>query len=373
MLRDSLIESIDRNGPMPFEDFMEACLYDPVAGFFSTGPLRSTATGDFLTSPEISPWFGRIIGRYVQSVRDAVGRERFTVVEVGCGSGSLMRALREELGDDVDYWAVEVSPAARESVGEIVGRNRVATRLDEVPGPIRGVVIGNELVDNLPAALVVNTDSGWEERWLGASDGGLCLVSAPVRPEVGEWADRFAGSVPVGGMVEVQLAAYRWIEHAVSSLDQGSVLIIDYGGTTEELEPRRTRGTLRTYRAHHLGPDPLDEPGETDLTMDVHFSALAEAAARRGATVTIERQDDFLAKWGLRDVVSQLRYEELDAARRGDAMKRLALRSDRTDAETLLHPRGLGDFRVMTAAVGLAAGDDFGTQSRQETSQGHDT
>ena len=30
-------------------------------------------------------------------------------------------------------------------------------------------------------------------------------------------------------------------------------------------------------------------------------------------------------------------------------MERLAARSKRTEAETLLHPRGLGDFRVMVA------------------------
>jgi hypothetical protein len=30
-------------------------------------------------------------------------------------------------------------------------------------------------------------------------------------------------------------------------------------------------------------------------------------------------------------------------------MERLRLRSEATDAETLLHPRGLGDFRVMVA------------------------
>ena len=43
---------------------------------------------------------------------------------------------------------------------------------------------------------------------------------------------------------------------------------------------------------------------------------------------------------------------ELDAARRGDTMERLRLRSQVTEAETLLHPRGLGDFRVLVARPG---------------------
>ena len=62
----------------------------------------------------------------------------------------------------------------------------------------------------------------------------------------------------------------------------GAVVIIDYGGTAEELEPRRTRGTLRTYRNHHLGPDPLLAPGETDVTVDVNFTALLAVAAAAG-------------------------------------------------------------------------------------------
>jgi SAM-dependent MidA family methyltransferase len=125
--------------------------------------------------------------------------------------------------------------------------------------------------------------------------------------------------------------------------------VIDYGGTAEELEPRRTQGTLRTYRAHHLGPDPLLEPGATDITVDVNFTAVAAAAAAAGASVEMMRQDEFLIGLGLRDEISRLRAEEIVEAGYGDPMRRLLLRSERVEAETLLHPRGLGDFRVMVA------------------------
>jgi SAM-dependent MidA family methyltransferase len=152
-------------------------------------------------------------------------------------------------------------------------------------------------------------------------------------------------------MVEVQLAAGRWIDSALSVLDSGVVVVVDYGGTAAELEPRRTQGTLRTYRAHHLGPDPLLEPGATDITADVNFTALAAAAEAAGAIVELHRQDDFLAEWGLRDRLSELRAAELELARGDDAIARLQVRSQVTDAETLLHPRGLGDFRVMVARI----------------------
>ena len=165
------------------------------------------------------------------------------------------------------------------------------------------------------------------------------------------WCDAYAGEVAKGGMVEVQLVAEEWVGAILGRIDRGSLVVIDYGGTAEELEPRRTQGTLRTYQRHHLGPDPLTEPGATDVTVDVNFTALVAAAEAAGASVGLHRQDDFLADLGLRDVVKALRHQELELAKGDDAMARLKVRSELTDAATLLHPRGLGDFRVLVATV----------------------
>ncbi|MDH3518598.1 MAG: SAM-dependent methyltransferase, partial [Acidimicrobiia bacterium] len=122
--------------------------------------------------------------------------------------------------------------------------------------------------------------------------------------------------------------------------------------SAEGLAPRRQDGTLRTYRAHHLGPHPLDEPGATDITADVNFTALETVAREAGASVTVWRQEEFLASLGLRERISELRHRELALARSGDEMERLKVRTVRTEAETLMHPRGLGDFRVLVARVG---------------------
>jgi SAM-dependent MidA family methyltransferase len=171
----------------------------------------------------------------------------------------------------------------------------------------------------------------------------LTFVDAPPRAEVLGWLDNYAGPVGEGGWVEVQLAARRWLEDVWNRLDEGIVVIIDYGDTAENLAPRRSDGTLRTYRAHHLGPHPLDEPGATDITADVNFTALLDVAPGS----VLARQDDFLTALGLRDRLSELRAAELEAARSRNELDRLRLRTLKTEAETLLHPRGLGDFRVL--------------------------
>jgi SAM-dependent MidA family methyltransferase len=355
-LVDSLRARIETDGPMPFEEFMAACLYDPDGGFFTTGPLRSVQEGDFLTSPEISPWFGRMLARFVRTER-SLAEPRYRVVEVGAGSGSLIRPLMEELGrEGYDYHAVEASPAARDALIGLLGEDHVHASLDTFPRRFDGVIIANELLDNIPVALAIRSGDGWVERWVGSHGDRFGLVTIPARPEVVAWCDAYAGPVPEGGMVEAQLEATRWVADALSRIGRGALVAIDYGGTAEELESRRTQGTLRTYRSHHLGPDPLTEPGATDVTVDVDFTAMVAAAKSTGAAVELLRQDDFLAALGLRDIVRDLRRNELDLARSGDAMARLIVRSEMTNAETLLHPRGLGDFRVLVARKGVGEG-----------------
>jgi len=352
VLRRVLLERIRSQGPIPFDEFMDAALYDPEHGFFASGPLRSTKDGDFLTSPEVSPLFGATLAAFVGAEAERIGADPVTVVEAGSGSGSLLRPLIDELGLHVDAWAVEVSPAARRHIESRVPEATAVEALDDVPGPVRGVVIANELLDNLPAAVAVRRGDSWEERLVGCVGDELVPVSGPARDEVARWAGAHGGSVPDDGCVEVQLAAGAWLGAALRLLEAGAVVVVDYGDSAEGLAPRRVEGTIRTYRGHHLGPDPLADPGAADITMDVNFSALEAVAQEAGARVSVVRQAEFLERWGLGSHIELMRERERQLARDGDAMERLQLRSEITDAETLLHPRGLGDFRVLVAGLG---------------------
>jgi SAM-dependent MidA family methyltransferase len=337
-LKQRIVDEITAEGPMPFERFMEISLYDPL-GFFGGEKLRSEKGGDFLTSPEVSQLFGETLAGYIGTMRDRIG-EPFQVIEAAAGSGSLLRPVLSTI--DVDAVAVETSPAARAALANLVPVS------GEMPETVRGVIIANELLDNLPMALAQRAGEIWRERWVGVDGDSLVFVDAPPRPEVIRWLDAYAGPVTDGGWVEVQVAAREWVSRAIASLAEGSLVLIDYGDTADNLLPRRQDGTLRTYRSHHLGPHPLDDPGETDITADVNFTALLDLHP----SATLHRQDDFLTAFGLRDRLSDLRRDELEAVRQGDDARRLRLRALKTEAETLLHPRGLGDFRVLEVAKG---------------------
>lgn len=332
---------------------MELALYHPDGGYFTAERLRSVESGDFLTSPEVSPLFGETLAELVVRESTEAGLSLPMVVDVGAGSGSLLRPLLSILGERAEPWAVEVSPPARRTLGELVGERRVVESLEELPRKMAGVIFANELLDNLPMALARRKAGGWRELWVGEKGGRLGWVEAPTRPEVEEWLARFAGPAPEGGMVECQLAAQKWVTEALGRLVAGALVVFDYGDTAEGLESRRPDGTLRTYRAHHLGPHPLAEPGRTDITADLNFTAVAEAARAAGATVSLHRQDDLLEELGLTERIRKLRAQEAEHARAGDELRRLETRSLRIGAETLLHPRGLGDFRVLIARSGI--------------------
>ena len=332
---------------------MELALYHPDGGYFTGERLRSVQDGDFLTSPEVSPLFGETLAELVTREAAEAELSRPMVVDAGAGSGSLLRPLLSILGERADPWAVEVSPPARKALGELVGKRRVVDSLERLPQTIAGVIFANELLDNLPMALARRKAGGWRELWVGERGGRLGWVETPTRPEVEEWLERFAGPTPDAGMVECQLAAGEWVTDALGRLVAGALVVIDYGDMVEGLEGRRSDGTLRTYRAHHLGPHPLADPGGADITADLNFTAVTEAARAAGATVSLHRQDDLLEDLGLTERIRTLREQEAEHARAGDELRRLETRSLRIGAETLLHPRGLGDFRVLIARRGI--------------------
>ena len=62
----------DAGGAIPFERFMELALYGP--GGFYRGRGVAGRRGDFLTSPEVGPLFGVLIGRYLDAEWEHLGR-----------------------------------------------------------------------------------------------------------------------------------------------------------------------------------------------------------------------------------------------------------------------------------------------------------
>jgi SAM-dependent MidA family methyltransferase len=311
---------------------MELALYGE-HGFYTTG--RAGRRGDFLTSPEVGPLFGVVLARFLDHEFDRLRRpDPFTVVEAGAGPGTLARAVlaaRPACGRALRYVAVEVSAAQRSDHPV-----DVESRADLPPGPIDGVVLANELLDNLPVRLVV-FDGAWREAQVAETgDGGFVeILGAPLDPVPSVLPVR----PPHGSRAPLEDEAAGWLGAATAIVRSGRVVVIDYArATTAELATRPWRDWLRTYRGHTRGGHYLATPGEQDITVDVALDQLPAPDA-------VNSQAEFLGRWGIDELVDEGRAAWARAAASPD-LDALVMRSRAREAEALLDPAGLGGFTV---------------------------
>ena len=115
-LRDRLVERIRGRGPMTFADFMDAALYDPQDGYYTTKASIGFDGADFLTSSELGPAFGRALARAAVDGWTGIGKPAsWDIVEAGAGRGILMRDLLDALGKE----RAEAARSARPAIVEV--------------------------------------------------------------------------------------------------------------------------------------------------------------------------------------------------------------------------------------------------------------
>ncbi len=321
-------------GSIPFSQFMQLALYGD-GGFYS-GSGRAGRRGDFLTSPEVGPLFGQVLANAIDNVWNKLGSpENFTIVEVGAGPGTLARSIlsaQPKCLEYGEYIAVEVSVAQRELHPEGI------TSTDVMPQSVEhGVIIANELFDNLPFELWV-FDGGWRQSHIIQQGDGFAetLQSADVPACL-------PSRVPHGSRAPVHTFATQWLTDALSILTHGSLIAFDYcTPLTAEVASMPWREWLRTYAGHERGTHYLRDAGEQDITTQVCIDQLA---AVRGPDA-MRSQSQFLQLWGIDELAEEGRqvWTESAAAPTLAAMK---MRSRISEAEALLDPTGLGNFTVL--------------------------
>jgi NADH dehydrogenase [ubiquinone] 1 alpha subcomplex assembly factor 7 len=296
-LRERLAAQIAQTGPLTVAQFMTVALHDPDDGYYATRPALGEA-GDFLTAPLISQMFGELIGVWAASAWTLMG-EPATVrlVELGPGDGTLMsdvlRAARAAPGflEAADVWLVETSAPLKATQQARLGeRAQWANALCEVPAGAPVLLIANELLDCLPARQFVRTATGWAEQLVGLDAQGRLAFTLSPTPVAGLLPDAAEGAVYEQSAAQEALGAE--IGSRVAR-DGGAALLIDYGRDTPGFGD-----TLQAIRRHRKA-DPLDSPGEADLTVHADFPAVMAAARREGAAAAILTQGQFLARLGV--------------------------------------------------------------------------
>ncbi|MGA8601480.1 MAG: SAM-dependent methyltransferase [Beijerinckiaceae bacterium] len=282
LLRE-LQEMIAQDGPISLERYMSLALSHPCYGYYTTREPFGAA-GDFVTAPEISQMFGELIGLWAVEIWRMGGAPApMRLVELGPGRGTLMadalRVIRNAANESIEVHLVETSPRLMEIQRATLTNYRAPVRwhqsTEDIP-PGAAIYIANEFFDALPVQHFIRTEHGWCERLVGLDDHGK--LHWGLRP-VAASAVRFAA--PQGSVIEISPQARKIVRILSARITSqgGALLIIDYGYTETQ-----TGETLQAVRNHRF-VDPLDAPGESDLTAQVDFTALGQETQAAGARV----------------------------------------------------------------------------------------
>jgi len=336
-------------GRISFARFMELALYAPGLGYYVAGAAKLGGDGDFMTAPEISPLFGETLARQIAQLLELDGGQ---VLELGAGSGAMAADVLGELRN-IDrlpqrYLILETSPQLVERQRRTLQQRQPALKdriewISTLPENFDGAVIANEVLDALPAHLVVWRRDGLYERGVSWKNG-FVWSERPLPPGTLRSAAEAIGAQPDYAS-EISLLAPALVRSLSAALRKGALLLIDYGfGRREYYHPQRAQGTLMCHYRHRAHDDPFFLPGLQDLTAHVDFTAIAEAGIDAGLKLLgFTTQAQFLVNSGITKLLEQRSA--------GATTSRFALTAG---VQKLLSPAEMGElFKVIALGRGI--------------------
>jgi SAM-dependent MidA family methyltransferase len=308
-------------GAISFARFMELALYAPGLGYYSGDKHKFGAAGDFVTAPELGPVFAQCLARQCAQILSALPNSN--ILEAGAGSGALAVQLLlelERLGQLPDhYYILEISNTLRarqqalfaEQAAPLLGRVRWLDALP--PAGFRGIVLGNELLDALPVECFRIGSHGCAQLRVGWENNRFVWHEAPAQDALCERV--LALGLPEDYVSEVGFAAEGWVRSVADILEQGVLLLVDYGFPRSEFyHPQRNRGTIQCHYRHRVHSDPLMLAGLQDITAHVDFTAIAAAGADSGLQLLgYTSQALFLLGCGLDEIAARINPQDARA------------------------------------------------------------
>ncbi len=328
-VKEWIIAAIESaGGKISFADYMNLALYAPGLGYYSAGLKKFGRLGDFITAPEISPLFSQCLAIQCHHIMQQSGLN--TLLEMGAGSGimaiDIMQELERQDSLPEQYLILELSADLRDRQQKAIEDKipHLASRfnwLDQLPAsPFNGIVIANELLDALPVHLLrlsgtqsferfVVLDKKQQFIWQDQSieEPRLNVIANEIR-DIHLSIQALNDKPGRDYITEVNLLAMDWIGSIADIMEQGAILLVDYGYTAREYyHPQRFMGTLMCHYQHHRHDDPFYLPGMQDITAHVNFSHIARSAEAAGLTLYgFTTQAHFLMAGGLVELTRDL-------------------------------------------------------------------
>lgn len=358
-LTEHIIQRIQHaGGQIPFSEFMQQALYAPGLGYYSGGLHKFGAQGDFVTAPELSPLFSYCVAHQCHQVLSTLPAEQRVILEFGAGSGrmasDILIALEQSACLPAHYWILELSSELQHrqreclqaEVPHLLSRVQWLTQLPDTT--FSGVVLGNEVLDAMPVERFQVTEQANLERFYVAWQNNHFIWQIGADDEIAELNTLLTpllDTLPSGYVSEYNPFLASWMQHLAKCLQQGLVLLIDYGFPRAEFyHPQRSDGTLMCHYRHHAHSDPLCLVGLQDITAHVDFTAVAETASDAGLNVAgYTTQANFLLACGIAELMQQV-----------DPTDTVNWLRQTQQAKKLLMPSEMGElFKIIALTQGL--------------------
>ena len=314
---------------------MDNCLYSKF-GFFNTEVVRSSKEGDFLTSPEVSEYFGLIIANFInEKIKDG------HILEVGAGTGSLAKEIVKNV--DKDLYLLESSTTALANLKN--KKFQAEEKPEQFSDKKIDIIYMNELLDNVPCSIGVHKDNKWYEKIINTKKEKFEYDLAEIREENYEWIKKYNLQPMEGIELEIQLNSEKLLNNFIDIFNPKYFLIFDYGYEYKNRDKKPYKSLIRTYKEHHLSSEPLELPGETDITYDVNFTFVEKYFESKGYKVELMHQTNFLDKYGFENIYKKLKenYQKFSD------IEKLKIKSQLVGLEAIHNERGLGGFYTLVA------------------------
>ena len=345
-----------------FAEYMQQVLYAPALGYYAAGNRKFGKEGDFITAPEISPLFSQCLALQIKQILAQL--QEGVILEFGAGSGKMaleiMRTLAAQNSLPTAYYILEISAELQQRQRQFIQQNAPElfsyfnwlTALPDIP--IKGVIIANEVLDAMPCHRFCLQNNTIQEYYVTCKNDELswCL-DQPSTAELTAKITELNLCPTTNYTSEINLIHPAWIHSVSDCLQQGLILLIDYGYPQAEFyHPLRNTGTLKCFFRHHQHEDPLILTGIQDITAHVNFTAIAHAAIAADLEVKgYLNQASFLINCGIERLLTKIENER-DYINAVQQIKKLTL------------PTEMGElFKVMALSrridFGLLGFNDF--------------
>ena len=310
-----LLKELQRHAPMSFYEYMNLALYHPQYGYYQSELPKFGTQGDFITAPLLSPIFAYCLANQCQTVLESMGEG--DILEFGAGTGQLALDLLTRLNHlsclPQYFYILELSTSLKAQQQKLLKSkipelyNRIIW-LDTLPQDFKGVMIGNEVLDAIPCHRFKFENNQVLEQFVTVEKDQLrSYFATPKSKELTTAVIALSlNTQPYES--ELSLAVSAWIKTVADVLQQGALILLDYGFPQVEFyHPERCQGTLMCHYAHRSHPDPLVNPGQRDITSHVDFTRVAHAGQTHGLNLAgFSTQGAFLIGCGLSELMTEM-------------------------------------------------------------------